>query len=148
MKQHDIRPAKGAVQKRKRVARGNASGWGGEAGRGHKGAKARTGYSCKPGFEGGQMPLYRRLPKKKGFNNPHRVTFQAVNLFELEKAYQANDEVNNENLRQKGLVVGQGPVKLLATGELSKKLVVKVQQASKSAIEKLKQSGSVFELVK
>src|SRR3989338_8656027 len=94
MKYNEVRPAKGAVKARTRRGRGNASGLGGESGRGHKGQKARSGGSIRPGFEGGQTPLYRRLPKRKGFNNYSKVIVEAVNLGDINRCFLDNDVID------------------------------------------------------
>lgn len=142
LKIHTIKPNPGAKHRRKRLGNGESSGLGKTCGKGHKGQKARSGGTIRPGFEGGQMPLHRRLPKK-GFNN---TRFQdkiiAVNVSQLEKFFQAGDTVDENSLRSVGLV--QGPcdaVKLLGGGTLSKKLTIVVDQASASAKEKVTQAG-------
>lgn len=142
LKIHTIKPNPGAKHRKKRLGNGESSGLGKTCGKGHKGQKARSGGTIRPGFEGGQMPLHRRLPKK-GFNN---TRFQdkiiAVNVSQLEKFFQAGDTVDENSLRSVGLV--QGPcdaVKLLGGGTLSKKLTIVVDQASASAKEKVTQAG-------
>src|SRR2546427_3844399 len=112
---HSLKPARGSTQSRKRVGRGPGSGLGKTSGKGHKGHKARTGGSTNPGFEGGQMPMYRRLPKR-GFTNPFKVTAQVVNLRQLAKV--TGETVNPETLFAAGLIGKRDvPVKLLATGD-------------------------------
>ena len=115
-----ISPAEGSVHRTKRIGRGEGSGRGGTSTKGHKGAQARTGYSSKPGFEGGQMPIYRRLPKR-GFNNKAFKTFYGVvNLDSLEKHFSNGDVVNEEALRKIGLVNGRfDGVKILGRGEIT-----------------------------
>ena len=122
MKYNEVRPAKGAVKKRVRRGRGNASGLGGEAGRGHKGQKARSGGSIRPGFEGGQTPLYRRLPKRKGFNNYSKVSVGSVNLGDLERTFSDGESVNLSSLLERGLVKKCKSLKILGEGELTKKI--------------------------
>jgi large subunit ribosomal protein L15 len=138
MELHNLRPAKGAKRPRRRVGRGPGSGRGKTAGRGHKGQKSRTGYSRRDGFEGGQMPLVRRIPKR-GFTNIFRVTYQVVNLRDLERVFDAGETVTPELLADRGLIRrGKHLVKVLATGELNKSLVVeahKFSAAAQSAIE-------------
>ena len=139
MELNDLRPAKGAKRTRRRVGRGPGSGLGKTAGRGHKGQKSRSGYARRFGFEGGQMPLVRRIPKR-GFNNRFRVEYQVVNLRDLERAFDNGETVSPEQLIGKGLVrAGAERVKILAAGELTKKLTVQAHgfsQPAKAAIEK------------
>jgi large subunit ribosomal protein L15 len=144
---HNLRPAPGAKRTRKRIGRGPGSGTGKTAGRGHKGQKSRSGYSRRFGFEGGQMPLVRRIPKR-GFTNIFRVEFQVVNLRDLERVFADGDEVAPEDMVQRGLIRrGPRPVKVLATGELTKKLVVKAHKFSSSARAKIEGAGGRCETV-
>ena len=142
MELHDLKPAPGAKKNRKRVGRGSASGLGTTAGRGTKGQKARSGGGTRPGFEGGQMPLARRLPKR-GFNNARFATvYEIVNIKDLNSRYNDGDEVTLASLVEKRLVTGKKDgVKLLANGELEKKLKIEVDKASASAVEKVKKAG-------
>jgi len=134
-------PNKGAVKKRKRVGRGPGSGHGKTSGRGHKGQKARTGGAKPVWFEGGQMPLYRRLPKR-GFKNPFKVEYQIVNLDSIEKRYEQGEVVNRETLFAKGLIKDtEIPVKILGRGELSKALTFEVDKLSESAKLKIEKAG-------
>lgn len=126
-------------KKRKRVGRGESSGLGKTAGKGHKGQKARSGGKVAPGFEGGQMPLQRRLPKK-GFNNPSRVRYNVINIKDLARL-EAGVEVTAELLRDKGIVKRQGPVKLLSQGEASAAYSVKLDRISKAARTKIEAAG-------
>lgn len=137
----------GAVRKRKTVGRGNGSGHGTYATRGGKGQTARTGSGYKPGFEGGQTPLYRKMPKLKGFNNINHVTYQVVNVGDL-NLFEDGEEIDVIKLYEKGLVSKKDlPVKILGDGELTKKVVLKVDRASKSAKEKIESiKGSITEL--
>ena len=146
MKLTDLRPAKGAKSARKRVGRGEGSGLGKTSGRGNKGLKARSGGGTKPGYEGGQMPLQRRLPKR-GFVNVFREEMAVVNVKELNR-FEAGSVVDVEALRQEGLVKGSCPggVKLLGNGEVTRKLIVKVDRASKAAIEKVAAAGGTVEV--
>lgn len=137
----NLKPAEGSVKKRKRVGRGEGSGHGGTSTRGHKGAKSRSGYSRKAGFEGGQMPLQRRVPKF-GFKNINRVEYRGVNLDTLQELIEKHKwtEVTPEVLAEKGLVDKNDRVKILGRGELSSKISVKAHAFSasaKAAIEKL-----------
>jgi large subunit ribosomal protein L15 len=146
MKLDDLRPAIGSNKERKRVGRGDGSGHGKTSGRGHKGQGARSGGNTKPGFEGGQMPLQRRLPKR-GFHNPFRVAYSVVNLAQLE-ALSAGSEVTPENLAARGLVSGKNRlVKILGGGSLSKALTVKAHGFSASAKEKIEAAGGKAELI-
>lgn len=140
---------RGARKKKKTVGRGNASGHGNYSTRGGKGQTARTGSGYKPGFEGGQTPIYRRMPKLKGFLNPNRVTFQVVNVESL-NCFEDGDEVDVIKLYEKKLISHkEKPVKVLGDGELTKKLNVKVDRVSKSAQLKIeKAKGGVQELMK
>lgn len=142
---HSLKPNPGAKHRRRRVGNGESSGLGKTCGKGNKGQKARSGASIRPGFEGGQMPLHRRLPKK-GFNNTRfQLAIHAVNLRQLEEKFEAGAEVNENTLRAVGLV--QGPcdaVKLLGFGELTKKLTILVDLASASAREKAEKAGATL----
>jgi large subunit ribosomal protein L15 len=147
MELHDLHPAPGAKRARKRVGRGPGSGNGKTAGRGHKGQKSRSGYSRRYGFEGGQMPLVRRIPKR-GFHNIFRVEFQVVNLRDLERVFSDGDLVTPETLVEQGLVrVGKRPVKVLADGELSKKLTVQAHKFSATAKAAIEAAGGTCEVV-
>jgi large subunit ribosomal protein L15 len=140
MKLQDLQPAKGAVTKRKRVGRGSGSGHGGTSCKGHKGQKSRSGGSIRPGFEGGQMPLQRRLPKR-GFTNIFKKKYAVINLSDLDK-FEKDDVVDAASLMQKGVIkkVGDG-VKLLANGELKHPLTIKVKKYSSTAAKKVEASG-------
>jgi large subunit ribosomal protein L15 len=146
MKLTDLRPAKGAKSARTRVGRGEGSGLGKTSGRGSKGLKARSGGGTKPGYEGGQMPLQRRLPKR-GFVNVFREEVAIVNVKELNR-FEAGSVVDTEALRREGLVKGDCPggVKLLGNGEVTRKLTVKVDRASKAAVEKVAAAGGTVEV--
>ena len=143
----NLRPPKGAKHKKTRVGRGQGSGNGKTAGRGHKGAKSRSGFHYKRGFEGGQMPLHRRVPKR-GFHNPFRVEYEVVNLDTLETTFEAGTVVTPELLREQGLVAGgKAPVKILARGDISKKLTVRAHKFSGKAAEKLAAAGGNAEVI-
>jgi len=138
MKLHDLSPAKGATQSRKRVGRGPGSGLGKTAGRGHKGQGSRAGSRMLPAFEGGQMPLVRRVPKR-GFNNAiFRVEYAVVNLDQLADL---GADVTPELLREKGIVRGRKPVKVLGDGEVKKAIRVVAHKFSKSARAKIEAAG-------
>lgn len=144
---HNLQPAPGATKKRKRVGRGPGSGNGKTAGRGHKGQKSRSGYKRRYGFEGGQMPLVRRIPKR-GFTNLFRVSYQVVNLRDLDRVFSDGDEVSPELLADRGLIRGgDQPVKVLASGELGKKLTVQAHAFSKNAQASIEAAGGTCEVV-
>ncbi|HXJ64528.1 MAG TPA: 50S ribosomal protein L15 [Actinomycetota bacterium] len=145
MKLHHLKPAAGSKRDRKRVGRGKAAGQGKTAGRGTKGWGAR--HQPKQGFEGGQMPLARRVPKLKGFTNPNRVEFQVVNLERLAKTYDARSEVDPTSMVERGLVRGGAPVKVLARGEIDRALTVKAHAFSASAKEKIERAGGTAEVI-
>mgnify|MGYP001397705570 FL=1 len=146
MKLHELKPAEGSTKTRKRVGRGNGSGLGNTAGRGHKGQKARSGGGVRPGFEGGQMPIIRRIPKR-GFTNIFGKEYVVVNVSDLEERFQDGDVVTVEALVESGLVkkVRDG-VKVLGDGELTKALTVKVHKVSKTAAEKIVAAGGKVEV--
>ena len=147
MELHDLKPAPGATRTRRRVGRGPGSGAGKTAGKGHKGQKSRSGYSRRFGFEGGQMPLVRRLPKR-GFTNNFRIEFEVVNLRDLERVFGDGDVVSPESLVDKGLVrKGAKPVKILGSGELTKKLSVKAHKFSTAAQSSIEKVGGSCEVV-
>jgi len=137
MANFQFKPAKGSVKDRKRRGRGNASGLGGESGRGHKGQKSRSGYSSRAGFEGGQTPLYRKMPKKKGMNNLFRVEYFPLNVGVLNELFQEGDSILLESLIEKGLIKSGQKVKVLSNGVLEKKLVIHAHKFSKAAVEKI-----------
>lgn len=138
---HELRPPKGSKRARKRVGRGNASGHGTYSGRGVKGQKARAGHKPKLGFEGGQTRLIKRMPRRRGFTNIFRKEYSAVNLRDLER-FQAGTEVTPELLKESGVLrTLRRPVKVLATGELTKALTVKVHRFSATAKEKIEAAG-------
>jgi large subunit ribosomal protein L15 len=142
MKLHELKPNPGAKHRRRRLGRGESSGLGKTSGKGHKGQKARSGASIRPGFEGGQMPLARRLPKK-GFNNARfKTQYAIVNLATLEAKFADGDEVNEASLRAAGLVKGVWDgIKVLGNGDLSRKLTVAVDKISAAAKEKVEKAG-------
>jgi len=140
----NLKPPKGANRNRKRVGRGPGSGLGKTAGRGNKGAQSRSGYHQKRGFEGGQMPLHRRLPKR-GFHNPFRVEYAVVNLDDLAERFAAGTVVTPEVLRAARLVTTKQPIKVLARGEIAVALTVKAQKFSEKAAEKIAAAGGSVE---
>ena len=146
MKLDDLRPAAGSNKKRKRVGRGDGSGHGKTSCRGHKGQGARSGGNTKPGFEGGQMPLQRRLPKR-GFHNPFRVELAVVNLAQLE-SFAAGSEITPDNLAEHGLSTAKdGAVKILGEGSLSKALTISAHAFSSTAKAKIEAAGGKAELI-
>jgi large subunit ribosomal protein L15 len=145
MKLHDLRPAEGSKKKRRRVGRGIAAGQGKTAGRGTKGQRARTGRGIKPYFEGGQLPLVRRLPHTRGFTNIWRVEYEVVNLDTLDAKFDAGAEVTPEALAERGLVQHAEHVKVLGNGALSKALNIKAHAFSSSAKEKIAAAGGKAE---
>lgn len=135
----NLKPAKGSVKKRKRIGRGPGSGFGKTAGRGMNGQKSRSGYSRKRGFEGGQMPLIRRIPKR-GFTNIFKVTYNVVNVGDIDKS--GLDELNIEVLLENRMIRDKRlRLKILGDGELSRKVKVTAHKFSKTAIEKIEKSG-------
>src|SRR3972149_11116667 len=144
---HELRPPKGAKHARKRVGRGNASGHGTYSGRGLKGQKARAGRKPRLGFEGGQPPLIKRLPHRRGFTNPFRVEYSPVSVGQLER-FEAGTEVTPELLRQVGIIKNlRQPVKVLGDGQISKALTVRVHGFSAAAKEKIEGAGGSAEEV-
>ena len=149
MRLHDLKPNPGAKHRRKRLGLGESSGKGKTSGKGHKGQKARSGGSIRPGFEGGQMPLYRRLPKRGFNNNAFKTFYGVVNLDSLEKIFSVGDTVSEETLRKAGLVKGRfDGVKILGRGELTKALTVQVDEVSATAREKIEKAGGKVTLPK
>lgn len=142
----NLSPARGASRPRKRIGRGPGSGLGKTSGRGHKGRGARAGGNTPPGYEGGQMPLQRRLPKR-GFHNPFRREYCVVNLGELEMRFEAGAVIDPEALRKSGLIRGRRPVKILADGDLTKSLTVKAHAFSAAAKERIAAVGGQIEVM-
>jgi large subunit ribosomal protein L15 len=147
MSLNSLRPPKGAKHPKKRVGRGMGSGHGKTAGRGTKGAKSRSGFRHKRGFEGGQMPLHRRVPKR-GFHNLFRVAYAIVNLDTLAEVFDAGSSVTPELLRERGLVrEARVPIKVLGRGEIAKNLTVRAHKFSGSAAQKIAAAGGVAEVI-
>jgi large subunit ribosomal protein L15 len=141
MSLNNLRPPKGAKHAKKRIGRGQGSGNGKTAGRGHKGAKSRSGFKFKRGFEGGQMPLHRRVPKR-GFHNHFRVDYDVINLDTLGERFDAGAVVTPDSLREAGLLSGSGrKVKVLARGEVGKALTIHAHKFSGKAAEKIAAAG-------
>ena len=146
MLSNDLSPVPGSVHKKKRVARGNASGHGTYSGRGIKGQQSRTGPDLRIGFEGGQIPLVRALSRKRGFTNAFRVEYEPVNIASLAR-FPADSEVTPETLKQAGLVKTGRPVKILGEGDLTEALTVRAHKFSASAREKIEKAGGKAEEV-
>lgn len=142
MKLHTLKPAEGSVKTRKRIGRGPGSGLGGTSTRGHKGAKSRSGYSKKKGFEGGQMPLQRRVPKF-GFKNPGRVAYKAVNLDAIQALYEKTNisDITTQTMVENGIVGKNDLVKILSRGELKAKVNISAHQFSSKAVEAIEKVG-------
>lgn len=146
MRIHDLKPPKGSKKESKRKGRGIGSGLGKTAGKGHKGQNARSGGGVKPGFEGGQMPLQRRLPKR-GFTNIFKKKFVIINISDLNK-FDEGTEVTPEVLLETGVIDNTGDgIKILGDGELEKPLTVKANKFSKAAVEKIEAAGGKAEVV-
>jgi len=146
MRLHELRPAEGAKKSPKRIGRGTGSGWGKTAGKGHKGQNSRSGGGTRPGFEGGQMPLYRRLPKR-GFTNIFAKEYTCINVDRL-NIFEDGTEVTPELLREIGMAkrVNDG-IKILGNGNIEKKLTVKANKISKAAAEKIEAAGGKVEVI-
>ncbi|MDR2410841.1 MAG: 50S ribosomal protein L15 [Bacteroidales bacterium] len=144
MNLNSLKPAKGSTKTAKRIGRGEGSGRGGTSTKGHKGAQSRSGYSRKAGFEGGQMPLYRRVPKS-GFKNINRVAYTAINLSTLQYLFDNKNIalIDIEAMRANGLIGKNDLVKILAKGEITAKIEVKAHAFSKKAIELIEAQGGV-----
>ncbi|HEY5770006.1 MAG TPA: 50S ribosomal protein L15 [Terrimicrobium sp.] len=142
MRLHDLKPNPGAKHRRKRLGCGESSGHGKTSGKGHKGQKARAGGSIRPGFEGGQMPLHRRLPKRGFSNAAFKTVYGIVNLDDLEKRFEDGAAINEKLLRGAGLIRGSlDGVKVLGRGEVNKKFHLEVDSISASAREKIEKAG-------
>ena len=147
MKLHELSPVAGSKKSSKRIGRGHGSGWGKTAGKGHKGQKARSGGSIRPGFEGGQMPLQRRVPKRC-FNNIFAKNVVAINLSTLNRKFNDGDTVDVEALKAAGVVKnGFDAIKVLGNGKLEKKLTVKVSAFSESAKAAIEAAGGKAEVI-
>jgi large subunit ribosomal protein L15 len=143
----NLKPSERSKFPKKRVGRGQGSGNGVQAGRGHKGAKSRSGFKFKRGFEGGQMPLHRRIPKR-GFHNQFRVEYAVVNLDVLSERFDAGTVVTPELLRERGLIHGtRQPIKVLGRGDIAKQLTVHAHRFSGKAAEKIAAAGGATEVL-
>jgi large subunit ribosomal protein L15 len=143
----DLKPSQGSTKNKKRIGRGHGTGQGTQAGRGHKGAQSRSGFKFKRGFEGGQMPLHRRVPKR-GFHNPFRTEYAVVNLDVLADRFDAGTVITPELLRERGLIHSERqPIKVLARGDVAKKLTVRAHKFSGKAAEKIAAAGGTVEVL-
>ncbi len=142
----NLKPADRSKKNKKRVGRGHGTGQGAQAGRGHKGAQSRSGYKRKRGFEGGQMPLHRRVPKR-GFHNQFRIEYAVVNLDTLASRFDAGTVITPELLREQGLIKSRQRIKVLARGDIAKQLTVKAHKFSGKAAEKIAAAGGATELL-
>jgi large subunit ribosomal protein L15 len=149
MKLHNLRPAKGAVHKEKRIGRGEASGKGGTSTKGNKGGQSRAGYKRKMAHEGGQMPIQRRVPKR-GFKNPNRIEYKVFNLGQIDQLLEKYNiqEFTLENLYTNGLINQTDRIKILGNGELKAKLTFKVNAISEKAKQAIESAGGSVEIVK
>lgn len=149
MKLHTLQPAKGSVHKEKRIGRGEASGKGGTSTKGNKGGQSRAGYKTKIGFEGGQMPIQRRIPKR-GFKNPHRVEYKVLNLGQIEHLIQKYGftEITPENLYINGLISQTDVIKILGNGEIKSGVTFRVNAISEKAKAAIEAAGGSVEIVK
>jgi large subunit ribosomal protein L15 len=146
MKLHELKPAPGAGKAKKRLGRGNGSGLGNTAGKGHKGQNARSGGGVRPGFEGGQMPITRRLPKR-GFTNIFAKEYNEVNVAVLEDRFESGAEIDATTLLEVGVIKKlKDGVKILGKGELTKAFTVRAAKISKSAVAKIEQAGGKVEV--
>ena len=144
----NLKPSAGSKHSKKRIGRGHGSGQGTQAGRGHKGAKSRSGFKFKRGFEGGQMPLHRRIPKR-GFHNEFRTEYAVVNLDTLSERFDNGTVVTPDVLREAGLIrSSRQPIKVLGRGDIAKKLTVHAHKFSGKAAEKIAAAGGATELLK
>ena len=146
MKQNSIKPTVGSKKRRMRVGRGGIKGT--YSGRGMKGQNARTGGGVRPGFEGGQTPLLRRMPKLKGFRNPNKVAYFPLNIGRLDQLFEDGAKIDAESLIKRGMISKPCKIKLLGNGETSKKFTVTVDLASASAAKKLEKAGGTLTLIK
>ena len=145
MKPHELNPPPGSRKKPKRLGRGPGSAHGKTATRGHKGQNARSGGGVRRGFEGGQMPLHRRLPKR-GFTNIFKKEYSVINIKQLAQ-FAAGAEITPESLKEQGLINRRRPVKILGEGELTQKITVKAHRFSQTAIQKIEASGGRVEVI-
>ena len=146
MRLHELYAFPEEYKNRKRIGRGSGSGSGKTAGKGHKGQNARAGGGVRPGFEGGQMPLARRLPKR-GFKNPFRVEYEAVNVGRLLALFEGKDEITLSDIYERGVVTDGAPVKVLGTGEVDKAVTIEAHRFSASAADKIAKAGGTAKAI-
>lgn len=146
MNLHELYPFPEEYKNRKRIGRGSGSGWGKTSGKGHKGQKSRSGASIPAGFEGGQMPLARRLPKR-GFKNPFRVEYAAINIGRLLEAFEGKTEISLQDIYERGLVKLGAPVKVLGNGDVASAVTVEAHRFSASAAEKIATAGGTAKTI-
>ncbi|MBC16366.1 50S ribosomal subunit protein L15 [Pseudodesulfovibrio profundus] len=140
MRLHELYAFPEEYKNRRRIGRGSGSGWGKTSAKGHKGQNSRSGGGVRPGFEGGQMPLARRLPKR-GFKNPFRVEYEAVNVGQLISMFEGKDEITLADIYDRGVAKEGAPVKVLGTGEVEKAVTIEAHRFSASAAEKIAKAG-------
>ncbi|NDV17932.1 50S ribosomal protein L15 [Pseudodesulfovibrio sp. JC047] len=146
MKLHELYAFPEEYKNRKRIGRGSGSGWGKTSGKGHKGQNARSGGGVRPGFEGGQMPLARRLPKR-GFKNPFREEYQAVNVGRLMALFEGKAEITLNDMYERGVVKNNAPVKVLGTGDVAQAVTIEAHRFSASAAEKIAKAGGTAKAI-
>lgn len=146
MNLHELYPFPEEYKNRKRIGRGSGSGWGKTSGKGHKGQKSRSGASIPAGFEGGQMPLARRLPKR-GFKNPFRVEYVAINIGRLLEAFEGKNDITLQDIYERGLAKLGSPVKVLGVGEVASAVTVEAHRFSASAAEKISGAGGTVKTI-
>ncbi|MEZ7197791.1 50S ribosomal protein L15 [Pseudodesulfovibrio karagichevae] len=146
MRLHELYAFPEEYKNRKRIGRGSGSGWGKTAAKGHKGQNARAGGGVRPGFEGGQMPLARRLPKR-GFKNPFREEYVAVNVGRLIAQFEGKDEITLADMYERGVVKNGAPVKVLGTGDVDKAVTIEAHRFSASAADKIAKAGGTAKAI-
>ena len=146
MRLHELYAFPEEYKNRRRIGRGSGSGWGKTSAKGHKGQNSRSGGGVRPGFEGGQMPLARRLPKR-GFKNPFREVYEVVNLGRLLSLFEGKDEITLADMYERGVVAKNAPVKVLGVGEVDKAVTVEAHRFSASAADKLAKAGGAAKAV-
>jgi large subunit ribosomal protein L15 len=146
MRLHELYAFPEEYKNRKRIGRGSGSGWGKTSGKGHKGQNARSGGGVRPGFEGGQMPLARRLPKR-GFKNPFRVEYETVNVGSLIALFEGKDEISLADMYDRGVVKSGAAVKVLGSGEVGKAVTIEAHRFSASAAEKIAKAGGTAKAI-
>lgn len=146
MKLHELYAFPEEYKNRKRIGRGSGSGWGKTSAKGHKGQNSRSGGGVRPGFEGGQMPLARRLPKR-GFKNPFREEYEAVNVGRLMAAFEGKDEITLADMYAQGIAKKDAPVKVLGTGDVDKAVTIEAHRFSASAADKIAKAGGTAKAI-